>query len=209
MFRNWMIGCAFIVAAVACWNEYRLWNRRARQTPMQVVGHVPMTGDEECVVSGTLELTCQQKQTCEPPITESEPVAEALTVMPRPLCDSSDCAQSTVADVWQAIGNLFDSTPLTGEETSEPKFMPSPWQLMPRLLPQPYRCPQSSDCPYLGGSSHPQHHTPVTKPTKPAGEEEQFIPLKPTFELKRKEPKLDTMEVRPGDLPSNWPLRPF
>lgn len=95
-------------------------------------------------------------------------------------------------------------------ETENPYWLPAPqtdiechWQLR-------FQVPQiHSGCPYQGGC--PYDGSPY-RAAKAAPTEETHgtsIQKAPAPRESHKQPKVDTMEVRPGDLPRNWFVRPF
>jgi len=64
-------------------------------------------------------------------------------------------------------------------------------------------CPYQGGCPYDGS----QYRAAKAAPTEET--HDTSIQRAPAPRESHKQPKVDTMEVRPGDLPRNWFVRPF
>ena len=224
MFRRWVL-CIAVVATLGAvgvlgWNEYRLHSRKSAPAPLQlprpvlVVSTDVKTGEEVCDLD-VIDLTVLvQKDTPEPPLF----VFEVPDGLPATLDFPTVPATATPADVtaflphsadgaeslpkppagkfWKRLAGWFQGKPLDGEEPCE--ALP----IMPRPATSSHypheSCPYHGGCPYDG--AHYRHA--VMKPIG-SGEETQSAP--PTA----RKPKLDTMEVRPGDIQSPWYIRPF
>jgi len=214
MYKKLLI-CGIAVAAVAAvsWNGYRLWTKPETPAPMQV--HVepeilgisvlvtrspqdePAIVEDDCEAAAVIDLTCLLTQTAEPLPAQTEEPSE----LPMPAAKSSKMPSHGVV-VTQFLPHSADgdearpmkatwirlASYLFGERASA-VVVPEPLALMPRPYVEPYRCPQATGCPYHGGATHPNYHHPIDVPMKL--------------------PKLDTMDLRPGDLPTVWFIKPF
>jgi hypothetical protein len=209
----------------------RHWRRHIRvdRTPMQIARTaqqptvIEKSGHEDSEAIELIDLTVLQKQTTEPPVVGFDvpaglpPVVNATAV---PLVQTSEpdvadfkpysadgpepmaAPKSGFVSFWRRMAEkVWGNTFADGSEECEQL------QSMPRQV-QPaghwYEV-----CPYDGSQ--------YRKSNKPAmtGEEEQAAPktapgnLIPKPSELHKQPKLDTMEIRPGDLPWSWARRPF
>lgn len=237
MLKRWLMYAAVattvaIISGGVVHNVSRNWRRHVRvdRAPMQMARQietppaaVEQGGQEESEAIELIDLTVLQKQTAEPPVATFEapsglpPVVNTLAT---PLVQTTEPevaefkpfsadgpepareSKSGFANFWaQMAQRVWGKRPGDGSEECE--SLP--------VMPRPdlkNACPREG-CPYDGSQ--------YRKSNKPAvgGEEEQSIPrTKPDNLIPKpgdfhKQPKVDTMEIRPGDIPWAWVSRPF
>lgn len=234
MLKRWLLyGAVAVTVAVISGgivhNVSRHWRRHIRvdRTPMQLTRQsqkppvVDKSGQEESEPIELIDLTVLQKQTAEPPVAGYDvpaglpPVVNEAAV---PLvqtgepdvadfkpysADGPEPAQKTgFVSFWKRMADrVWGKTVDGGMEECEP-LSSMPRQIQPAAH-------WHEGCPYDGSQ--------FRKSNKPfvSGEEEQTAPriapnnLIPKPAELHKQPKLDTMEIRPGDIPWSWARRPF
>jgi hypothetical protein len=229
MLRKWLFFAAVsMLMGAATWHATRHFVRHGRthSAPLQIVHcsekapEPEKTGQEESEAIEVIDLTVLPKQTVEPPLAGFDVPAGLPAVSNSPAGPIVQTAEPDVADfrphaaepqsgffnVWKRVAGYFWSQPASTVECERLPVMPRPAY----SENHPHEgCPYLGGCPY-DGSQFRQAHKHVG-----VGEEEQAAPkpapenLIPKPGEKHKQPKVDTMEIRPGDLPSSWIRRPF
>ena len=232
--RTWLIcGAAAVAAGAIVWNQYRSVSHRTAP-PLQTIQLAAVdapdepSGQEESDAVDVIDLTRLPLETPEPPAARFEvpddlpPVADgsagpsAQTVEPnvadfKPLSVDEPARMlpgGLVAFLTRVAGYAWSRS--VGDERRGWEQLP----IVPRPAQAAYRHPQQS-CPYLGGSPYDgaQYRSSVVAPAA-TGEEGQTAPpiapkLAPKVDEKHKQPKVDTMEIRPGDVVPGSSRRPF
>jgi hypothetical protein len=167
-------------------------------------------------VSGSLPLSTEEPPLA-PEFVKTRFAKEAIKTVPyvlpevpqyRPYsADPEDCRKpGPLADACKKVAQFIWGLTPKSTEKSPPEAL--------LVMPRPYDAHYHSahpGCPYLGGSAGAgSQYIPRVPDASTAGEELQDRPpVKPKAEDNRKKPKLDTMEIRPGDLPTGGLRKPF
>jgi hypothetical protein len=229
MLRKWLFfGALSMLLGVATWQATRhfVGRERSHRAPLQLARHTQAlpepekSGQEESEAIELIDLTVVPKQTTEPPFADFDVPAGLPAVSDPPAGPLVQTAEPDVAEfrphaaepqggfvnVWKRVAGYLWSKPAL--ESVECEQLP----VMPRLEYSAHH--QHEGCPYLGGCPYDgSQYRYTNKPA--AGEEEQAAPksvpenLIPKPGDKNKQPKVDTMEIRPGDLPWSWIRRQF
>lgn len=219
-------------------NVSRHFRRHVRidRAPMQIAKRVIATpapeanGQEESEAIELIDLSALQKGTPEPsgagflapadlpPVADgratplvqtSEPVVADFKPYSADGPEPTAMPKASFVSFWTRVGERLWGGKIMSDAFEECEQL----SIMPRSVgaaPGPQEsCPCLGGCPYDGSQ--------YRKANKPAatGEEEQSIPrtlpnnLIPKPGDLHKQPKLDTMEIRPGDIPWSWVPRPF
>jgi hypothetical protein len=237
MLKRWLLygAVATTVAVISggvVHNVSRNWRRHVRtdRAPMQVARQAAtppaaaeQSGQEESESIDLIDLTVLQKQTAEPPMAGFEAPSGLPPVANAPATPLIQTSEPDVAEFrpFSADGPEAAPTPKAEFVNFWKRMAERVWgkrlsdgseecESLP-VLPRPAsasECPRQG-CPYDGSQ--------YRKSNKPAatGEEEQSIPrTKPENLIPgpgefHKHPKVDTMDIRPGDIPWAWVTRPF
>jgi hypothetical protein len=183
-----------------------------------------LTGEEECDAT-IIDLTLLQQQTIEPPLADTieppiapdhgkatptrcdfESMPYVLPSVPqfRPFSADPDdcCAKGTMTETCRKVSGFLGSIFSKAKSSNNDEFTPEELHVMPRPVEtQPPS--ENSGSPHLGSHQFDtvRYHRSLPDSSR-AGEEEQLNPpMNPKTDNTHKQPKIDTMEIRPGDLP--------
>ncbi len=236
MLKRWLMYGAVaatvaVVSGTIVHNASRYFRGRVRhdRAPMQIVMHTeaapqpaaPHNGQEESEALELIDLSVLPKQTDEPPLAGFDVPRDLPRLVDPPCPPLVQTSEPEVADFkpFSADGPEPQTKPKSGFLNFWRRMAERLWGAHDgseesEALPTMPRAAQSADCPHQGC---PYDGSQYRKSNKPAltGEEEQSRPMAlpgnliPKPNDKHKFPKVDTMEIRPGDIPWAWAVRPF